>query len=107
MKTGCVCEIRDEGGFENWQDYGEFEQEINSLDCFDKVTVDYQNTRNLGSWDGKNCYRCKKCHYVWNLTKPDPPFIGYWGKVQFKSKFDFIPVGHFSSCADYKKTRAW
>lgn len=29
----------------------------------------------------KKWYSCEKCHQVWRLVDPDPPFTGVWERV--------------------------
>ncbi|MFJ4376525.1 hypothetical protein ACIP1T_28405 [Pseudomonas japonica] len=80
LKAGnCSCAaLREQGNFSGWGDFHEFIEVLNSSLDFDLVPVlsPYSNVGLIEFW-----YKCRKCHQVWRLIEPDPPFAGYWGEI--------------------------
>lgn len=73
----CQCNIRNEGGFSNWDDFDEFSIRIANTN-FKNIPVKetYSDVGFVEMW-----FQCNKCGSIWRLVEPDPPFRGNWSRV--------------------------
>ncbi len=75
----CQCNIRNEGGFSNWDDFDKFSVQIANSN-FKKIPVkeSYSDFGFIEMW-----FQCNQCGSIWRLVEPDPPFKGNWSRVTF------------------------
>lgn len=75
----CHCNIRNDGGFSNWDDFDKFSVCIANSNLKEiPVKEPYSDIGFIEMW-----YQCNKCGSIWRLVEPDPPFKGNWSKVIF------------------------
>ena len=82
----CNCEIRPQGGFKGWDEFGAFVKVLEIDPIFMPISVSqpYSGVGFMESW-----YRCTACLATWRLVEPDPPFTGLWARIEVNSINDF------------------